>query len=824
MACAILFFVSCGKETPDDNGGGTGPSGKNEPGDPIEVVDGMVTFFVDFDVEGAFAVSGVKHSGTSVIMDGKTYKLSTDADGRKTVTLPASPSNTYRCSLVGASSKQYYGANPYQGLFLPLAQFYGSNIDLLKDWPLYASYSSATGNRLLFKSGFAMIDLCLSGEGNISSVKAATPSGAVMSGECSYSASTKTITMVNGPAFAVLNCSMGGSGVSLDGGGTHFRFLIPSGAYPDGIDITVSDVSHRMAVYTVPNGTIASDQVVSVTSEYKPDEDILYYQGFDNMVWGGDYVGAKEGYSPSATKLGISDGGNLKGTEYAASKVGFDCPGSGYMESSTWSNAGGFTVATATGNIMSESYFKSRGLWDYTYLYRCQEYQGYLGVGVAQTSRGFFQFGYNRNVKGLVDATMSFDFCLKPGFNDDLYVRIFGGGYGTEIRIDGKELDLPRDESGVRFYSTTISAKIPNSMLPKSGEAGEPMQWHTLEFDVDHATSGTNLYLTTVSSSSGVKGIFIDNVTIRRRRETSKASNNLRILYWNIQYGMFCDQHNHYDNFVEFIKNYDPDICVWCEPVTVFKDKSQTRVGNSGSTFKGYLPAGWPELAARYGHKYTAIGGARDNYPQVVTSKYPIETVLKITDGESSAKPITHGAGIQRVNVNGKKINFVTVHMWPNNYAYGVPSSGQDASAAKDEGYYYREYEMDYIVSHTVNAAEYASETEWILLGDTNCRSRLDNWVYGHEPNHPRLLANNVVLDKTNLVDIIAEKYKGEWMASANSTRIDMMYASPSMYSRVRNAMILIEAWTDPHDCPFQPGTNDPSGHRPIIVDFDMDK
>ncbi len=42
------------------------------------------------------------------------------------------------------------------------------------------------------------------------------------------------------------------------------------------------------------------------------------------------------------------------------------------------------------------------------------------------------------------------------------------------------------------------------------------------------------------------------------------AGRDLKILYWNIQNGMWSDQGNNYDNFVDFVKSEDPDICVWC--------------------------------------------------------------------------------------------------------------------------------------------------------------------------------------------------------------------------------------------------------------------
>lgn len=43
------------------------------------------------------------------------------------------------------------------------------------------------------------------------------------------------------------------------------------------------------------------------------------------------------------------------------------------------------------------------------------------------------------------------------------------------------------------------------------------------------------------------------------------SGRDLKVLYWNIQNGMWADQENNYDNFVEYVKSQDPDICVWCE-------------------------------------------------------------------------------------------------------------------------------------------------------------------------------------------------------------------------------------------------------------------
>ena len=88
----------------------------------------------------------------------------------------------------------------------------------------------------------------------------------------------------------------------------------------------------------------------------------------------------------------------------------------------------------------------------------------------------------------------------------------------------------------------------------------------------------------------------------------------IKLLYWNIQNGMWHDQGNNYDGFVEYVKSLDPDICVWAEAESRY-------ITDTGVKMKipeeQYLPWNWDVLAARYGHKYTLIAGKRDTFPQV---------------------------------------------------------------------------------------------------------------------------------------------------------------------------------------------------------------
>ena len=161
------------------------------------------------------------------------------------------------------------------------------------------------------------------------------------------------------------------------------------------------------------------------------------------------------------------------------------------------------------------------------------------------------------------------------------------------------------------------------------------------------------------------------------------------------------------------------------------------------------------------------------------------------------------------------------MHTWPQKYTYGA--SDQEASASANGGDYYREYEMGFVLSATVNNLDYASQMDWLLLGDMNSRSRVDNWYYGYGANSTAFRCQDVVRNNTNLVDVIAERYPGEFHSSTyGGSRIDYVYASPSMYGRVRNAMILTDAWTDPVKDTHGTSFYLPSDHRPILVDFDM--
>jgi len=810
VALAVLLFLGCTKQGTD-----TGSEGgdKKEEGSDIEVVDGKVKFYVEYSDVTAHSALGVTPRGTKVYVAGTSYSVMKDKSGRSYIEVAESPAGTYSAALVDNASASYYGKTPFADVVLPFSQSYGKT-DYLKDYPMYASYNKTDGNCLKFKDGFALIDLCVKGSSSIVSVKLSDPAKNPMAGKMSYSQTKESFVSESGPAFAVLNATNGGNGVALNSEGTHFRIAVVPMDCPSGIDVRLCDASHKMMELNLKPGTLAANQIFATDISYSPDSDLVFYEGFDTFVWGGDYPGGESvpAYAPTAEKPGITYGTSLTGTEDAFVSVSYDTPGTGYIQSNTWDEVTGKTVKTS--HQMSEAYLKSRFLWDWVYLFRSQEYQGCIGVGVASTARGIIRTGCMTGIPSISTVSVAFDLCLKSGFDDNMAIQIMEAGFITSARIDGKPVELGSQNCMYRTNASILT--INRSLLDIATSAPAAKKWHHIELTVERATSGTSLYLASESSSSGNHGFFVDNIEVRRISDMERGK--LRVLYWNIQNGMWADQSNNYNEFVSFVKKYDPDVCVWCESSTIYKDNTSTSCGARGS---GFLPNGWTSLAARYGHKYNALGGFRDNYPQEITSKYPITTVQTLTDGTQSGKPISHGAGMFKINVNGEDICFVTLHTWPQAYGYGVSSAGQADSKAKNEGDYYREYEMNCIVAATVNNPAYSSESNWLMMGDFNSRSRLDNWYYKYSEDSTYLLCQDVVLTKTNLVDIIGKRYEGEFIASTGgASRIDYMYASPAMYGKVKNAMILNDNWTLPVKSTYVTSFYDPSDHKPILVDF----
>ena len=292
-----------------------------------------------------------------------------------------------------------------------------------------------------------------------------------------------------------------------------------------------------------------------------------------------------------------------------------------------------------------------------------------------------------------------------------------------------------------------------------------------------------------------------------------RHSVQMRLLYWNIQNGMWSGQVDNYDAFVSWVKAADPDICVWCEAQSIYKTGTNKRLADD----QKYLVKNWSELAARYGHSYIYVAAQRDNYPQVITSRYPVENVERIAGAEPDSV-VTHGAGWVKIKVKGREINVVCLHTWPQKFAYRAKDEAQ--SKAENGGDKYRRMEIEYICRHTIGTVPDASRQFWMMMGDFNSVNRTDNSLYGYPDDDTRFLVQDYIRDNTPYLDVIKMKYPEQSIISTiDKNRIDYVYCTRPLYDKVVDASIVKDAYTTPvwnQDTGFCI----PSDHLPIMVDF----
>lgn len=301
--------------------------------------------------------------------------------------------------------------------------------------------------------------------------------------------------------------------------------------------------------------------------------------------------------------------------------------------------------------------------------------------------------------------------------------------------------------------------------------------------------------------------------------------NTVTVLYWNLQCGMWCDQGNNYDNFVAWVNTQKPDICVWNEAETTF----DTGVFDWNTSAKvKYLPEHWGELAARYGHNYVMVNGASGGL--VTTSRFPFEREKDIYLDRPKVE-LRSGSTIYKFDINGQTLHFVTLHLWPQQYDPYVPVADRDKSRQQHGGDLHRVREIITLCDTTINKRPYGGAREnWIMLGDFNARSPLDNDVYRYSLDDPALRCISYILNDTPYLDAVHEKHPSEFITSTYdyNHRIDYVFCTPPVMNRVKSANIVKDYYTnirpldDLYPGPFPPRS--PSDHYPIIFKLDMSK
>jgi hypothetical protein len=754
----------------------------------------------------------------TVIVNGKEYIPAVQEDGKVYVDVEDSEAAVYEAVLVTEETTKYHGDTPLEDVVHPFAYAYHTLGNTLTVLPKYASYDEEKGNLLSFSSGLSMIGLTVQGMTSISSIKVTDPQGTILGGTGSYDPQTRSFKMEKGLPFMVLNCTNRGAFVSSSGN----VFMIPvrSGQYSKGLEVTICSADHLMCRTSIPSFTVDKDKVHSCMVTWKPDKNLLFYEGFDNMVWGGDVVAGEDsfGMNPVAGDMTIKSGRTLNGYETPLYPVSYEMAGAGYIQESNLSVTEGKDVSGS--RYLSDSYIKSRNIGGYLRLYRCQEYQGYISVG--DTYNGIVEPVFAGEISDAHrDIVISFDICAASDFDDDLSFKATNGGNIISCMVDGTE--LPETVFSRKFSKTGSTAALDRSAVTLPASDG---RWHNVELTVRNMNDKSTFTLTTAASHSkpGAYRFYLDNYQVRTLKDhADRDGSTLRVMCWNIQNGMWADQDNNYNNFVAWVKKYNPDVCVWCEGETIFNTSGDKVYGTNR-----ILPNAWASVAQRYGHNYWSKSEDRDNYPQIITSKYPINTLAKIGQIGTTDAYVEHGSGLFEVEFNGHSVYFVSFHAFAHAYDPKYTSSGtdaQNASAALYEGDYHREKEIRYVYEQTIE--KYPSQSNWLMMGDFNSISSLDA-EHHTGINDTNWLLHDHILGKDYLKDIIAERNAPEdFFSSINgdSRRIDFIYASPAMYDRIESTAIIIDSWTVLSQ---DKSVSDkgyfcrPSDHRPILVDFKM--
>ncbi|MCR4920704.1 MAG: endonuclease [Bacteroidaceae bacterium] len=294
--------------------------------------------------------------------------------------------------------------------------------------------------------------------------------------------------------------------------------------------------------------------------------------------------------------------------------------------------------------------------------------------------------------------------------------------------------------------------------------------------------------------------------------------NNLRLLYWNIQNGMWDGQTDDYQRFTTWVAGQKPDICVWCEAQKLYLTNTAT---SERETEQECLDR-WKRLAARYGHEYIYLSAHPDNYPQLITSRFPMEAEKLIAGNADTI--VCHGASWYKVKLGKKTVNLVTLHTWPQGYGFRVAAEDREASRARNEGDLFRRIEMEYICKETILSHPKAKKELWAMMGDFNSCSRVDNSLYQYPDNSTKFLVHDYIREQTPYVDIIKKCYPDSVVSSTGGgARIDFMYLTPALEKRVKTAGIPVDNYTRPVRNQ-QKISNfwHPSDHRPILVDFKL--
>ena len=139
----------------------------------IQVVNGKVRFYLreaENSVRKAMGTGERAWSKSLVSVNGKSYAVESDENGRYYVEASASSSGTYNAILTNSGSSGWYGSSAYADVKLPYFGGPAATAASLQSYPMYGS-TARTKCFLVSDDAFAVLDLALTGSAKIASVK-----------------------------------------------------------------------------------------------------------------------------------------------------------------------------------------------------------------------------------------------------------------------------------------------------------------------------------------------------------------------------------------------------------------------------------------------------------------------------------------------------------------------------------------------------------------------------------------------------------------------------------------------------------------------------
>ncbi len=852
-ALLVLVAVSvaaCTEDKTNDLPQNGVESDGNLAGSDIEGEKIRLYLGVDEDAEDSRTslseISVVWSENDRVLVNGALYNVAYDENGAPYLDVLHANDGSYVAYYPGdyaqfTSAPQHFKLNPMQ--------FYVENSFGPDANPMCATINMAVVSEkptLKFKSMCGVLALNISGDAEIESIYVEDQTGAIVSGTFTYDASAQKLveptfsaaTQVARPGV-VLNCiGTDGRGVQLSGAGTMFYIVMPARTYASGLKIRICDTENKcMTIDSRTSRTIHMGSILFTPEiKYAPAANCVFEEHFDLMVWGGDYMGggAKgRGFTPLAANTPATT--SVTGYERTLYISTYTYPGTEFMSTSN-------TDYTEFAHQMSESYLRSRGVYSCPWLLRVDERPGYIGVGARANGCGRYRTAPFATLSGASKVAVEFRMSFTAGAEVALDAILRNAGYISEAYVDGVEIAVTSDRYQYTYSTDEQTGKLTGvaKFTLKCADVGVPKtvavtkNWHTVKLVVNDAYADTALeFYPSVEEPIAKLGFFVDDIVVTKIKDQS--GDMLKVLSYNIQNGMWADQGNNYDNFVAFVNKHAPDICLWQEARTIYKTGTSTGF-TTGTADKLILAASnflidynhdlkWGHVAKRYGHTNWDYGAYQDNFPVVITttSAYPINLVQTLgarskgTNKQTAVAEVSHGG--LHAKVDG--VNYINLHLWPQQYGRNVAEADREASAANNEGHAYRKGELEYMFGKTVWNDKYSSETKWVMAGDFNSRSRLDENYYKYGLSSPLYWAQDVILDRTEFIDIMSVVFGST--CPFGSSRIDYVFASPEMMKRVVRIRFIdkedeFTTREKPEGWPFHKY----SDHRPIIVEFDM--